>query len=110
MIDWAQVRTLRGEVGEEAFDEVVELFLEEVEEVVTRLRNSPNTASFEEDLHFLKGSAMNLGFVDFAALCQEGEATAAAGRADELDLAPILDSFDASKAVFTQQLTTSLVA
>ena len=38
MIDWARVRELKDEVGADAFDEVVELFLEEVEEVIVRLQ------------------------------------------------------------------------
>ena len=33
MIDWKRVRELRDEIGEEDFSEVVDLFLEEVEEV-----------------------------------------------------------------------------
>ena len=34
MIDWSRVNELRDEVGAEDFEEVVELFLEEVEEVI----------------------------------------------------------------------------
>ena len=39
MIDWARVSELRDEVGAEDFDEVVELFLEEVEEAIAALRD-----------------------------------------------------------------------
>src|SRR6056297_2338394 len=110
MIDWARVRDLRDEVGEDAFEDVVDLFIEEVQEVVGRLRSDPDPAMFEEDLHFLKGSALNLGFAAFGEACQLGESAAAAGRAAELDIDAILESFDQSRAVFTAQLPHSLVA
>ncbi len=62
MIRWERVNELRDEVGADDFKEVVDLFLEEVEEVIERLRDSPDPTRFEEDFHFLKGSALNLGF------------------------------------------------
>ena len=98
MIDWERVQELRDEIGEADFAEVVTLFLEEVAEVVDRLRSRPDPSTFEEDLHFLKGSALNLGFAEFGALCQQGETLAADGRATEVDLAPLLRCFDASRA------------
>ena len=39
MIDWARVSELRDEVGEGDFDEVVELFLEEVDEAIAAWRD-----------------------------------------------------------------------
>ncbi len=78
MISWERVRELRDEIGEDDFCEVVDLFLEEVEEVLARLRAEPNPASYEADLHFLKGSALNLGFQALGALCRDGEVRAAA--------------------------------
>jgi len=38
MIDWGRLNTLRDEVGEEDFEEVVDLFLDEVESVIDRHR------------------------------------------------------------------------
>ncbi|WP_442970022.1 hypothetical protein [Roseovarius sp. ZX-A-9] len=38
MIDWSRVAELRSEIGAEDFDEVVELFLEEVEAEISVLR------------------------------------------------------------------------
>ena len=55
MISWERVNELRNEIGAEDFQEVVELFLEEVEEVIERLRQTPDPTSYEADLHFLKG-------------------------------------------------------
>ena len=47
-----------------------------------------NTAP-EEDLHFIKSSALNLGFSNLSALCQAGERQAASGEAGGVDLAPV---------------------
>ena len=37
MIDWSQVAQLRDDVGVEDFDDVLDIFFEEVEEVTARL-------------------------------------------------------------------------
>ena len=110
MIDWNRISTLRDEVGAEDFDEVVELFLDEVEEVIERLRATPDPGTLEGDLHFLKGSALSLGFVDFSTLCQQGETRSAAGAAATVDLAEILDCYEASKKVFVAELPTAFAA
>ena len=104
MIDWDRVVELCSEIGEEGFGEVVDLFLDEVEGVVMRLGTAPNPAKFEDDLHFLKGSAWNLGFAAFGALCQDGERKAAAGRGGEIDIAAILACYGASRQEFMMRL------
>jgi len=100
VIDWSKVKSLREEIGTESFDDVVDLFLEEVETVVARLKARPDPARFEQDLHFLKGSAWNLGFAEFGALCQDGERLAARGGAAMVDIAAILDCYQRSKTDF----------
>ena len=110
MIDWERVSDLRGEVGPEDFGEVVQLFLAEVEAVVERLRDDPDPARFEEDLHFLKGSALNLGFDALGALCQAGESAAAQGSAESVALGPILSCYDDSRAAFLAGLDEGLAA
>lgn len=80
MIDWTRVQELRSEIGEAGFAEVVELFLEEVETVLARLDPGSGPKRLGEDLHFLKGCAWNLGFVEFGASCQTGEREALANR------------------------------
>jgi HPt (histidine-containing phosphotransfer) domain-containing protein len=102
MIAWNRVHELRDEVGAEDFGEVVELFLEEVEEVITRLRDAPRVEQLEEDLHFLKGSALNLGFAEFSTLCQDGESRSARGEGASVDLPRILQSYEKSKASFLE--------
>lgn len=110
MIDWARVFELRQEIGAEDFDEVVELFLEEVEEVIARLREQTSRSSLEQDLHFLKGSALNLGFSAFSTLCQHGELLAAQGEASDVDVPKILESYDQSRSTFVEELPQKTAA
>lgn len=104
MIDWSRVNELRDEVGEEDFDEVVTLFLDEVAEVIARLRAATDGDSLEADLHFLKGCTMNLGFAHVSDLCHAGERMAASGRAAEVDVPAIVAGFETSQAVFQSDL------
>lgn len=101
MIDWGRVNALREEVGPEAFAEVVELFLEEVDEKVAQI-SAGRGGSAEEDMHFLKGAAINLGFKDLGVLCRDSEALARAGQAEEIDLAAVFDCFEASRESFLE--------
>ena len=98
MIDWDRVFELRSEIGVEQLSEVVELFLDEVEEVVMQLGSRPE--KLKEDMHFLMGSAWNLGFRSFGVMCREGERKAATGRGAEVDIAAILACYGDSKAAF----------
>ena len=100
MIDWKRIAELRDEIGGEDFGEVVDLFLDEVEGEIALLRGGCAEDALESRLHFLKGSALNLGFRAFSILCQSGESAAAKGRPEDVDLHATLASFDASKVVF----------
>ncbi|MBY6135609.1 Hpt domain-containing protein [Leisingera sp. XS_AS12] len=103
MIDWPRVSELREEVGAEDFDEVVEIFLEEVEGVINKLAGGDH-GQLEQDLHFLKGSALNLGFEEFSGLCLDGERKAADGQAGNVDVAAIIASYQTSKSSFLSGL------
>lgn len=74
LVNRERLAALRGEIGEDGFEEVVEMFLRESEEVVARLGGQRAGAMSEADLHFLKGSALTLGFDDLADLCRQSEA------------------------------------
>jgi histidine phosphotransfer protein HptB len=100
MIDWDRVQELKDEIGEEDFAEVAEMFMAEVEEVIERLKVAPDPAKYEDDLHFLKSSSLNLGFSRLATLCQAGERYAANGNSGSVDLAPIFNAYDTSKTAF----------
>jgi HPt (histidine-containing phosphotransfer) domain-containing protein len=104
MIDWDQVRALREEVGPEDFAEVVELFLMEVDAEIEALQAVAAQGGLGEKLHFLKGSAMNLGFSDFSSLCQAGESRLAENTAAPIDIEAILASYRASRDHFLAEL------
>ncbi len=104
MIDWDRVAALRDEVGPEDFPEVVDLFLEEADEVVARLDGAPDAGECGDDLHFLKGSALSLGFAALGALCATGEAAVASGAAAEADIRGVVTCYLQSKTVFLAAL------
>jgi len=104
VINWSRVEELRDEIGGEDFDEVVDLFLEEVDEEITGLSGSNPDTDLEARLHFLKGSALNLGFQAFSELCRDGEQRAAGGNGNTVDLAAIQESYARSKTTFLAEL------
>jgi len=100
MIDWARVDELRDEIGPDDFAEVIDLFLEEVDEAFARLQAGPDPEKLEDDLHFLKGGALNLGFQALAAQCQTGEKAAADGQAGTIDLGALCATYQSSRNAF----------
>ncbi|MWD28646.1 Hpt domain-containing protein [Aquicoccus sp. SCR17] len=103
MIDWQRVTELREEVGPEEFDEIVELFLEEVEDMLDTVPGA-KPGDLAAALHSLRGSALNLGFTRFAERCQAGEDLAAKGRSDRVDRAGILAAYQSDRALFLREL------
>lgn len=99
MIDWRRVQDLRSEIGPNCFDELVSLFLKETDEVVARLPTVTDARAMENDLHFLKGSALNLGFADLATVCQSGEGRAATGAVD-IAVDVVISIYNQSRAAF----------
>ena len=108
MINWDRVNELRDEIGADDFAEVVEIFLEEVEEEITKLAGDADPQSLESTLHFLKGSALNLGFSHFSELCQAGEL--AAQSAAPVDTDALKAIYAASKTEFLNSLDGSNAA
>ena len=104
MIDWDRVAALREEVGPEDFDEVVEIFLEEVDAEIDALNDGISSEELGEKLHFLKGSALNLGFRDFSGLCQLGEEALKQGESHGVDLGALCSSYAQSRAAFLADL------
>ncbi len=109
MIDWSRVRELREEVGTEDFDEIVDLFLEEVQAVIERLSKAPDMTVLQDDMHFLKGCALSLGFDVFSDLCHSGEKVSMQGSAADVDLPAILQCYADSKRLFLVGRPASLV-
>ncbi len=111
MIDWARVAELRDEIGPEDFSEVLELFLSEVENAIDLLEGATgNPIVTEEQMHFLKGASLNLGFADLAALCQRGERAAAQGDAGAIPPGGVRETFEASKLAFEKDFPVRFAA
>ncbi|MCR9124985.1 MAG: Hpt domain-containing protein [Rhodobacteraceae bacterium] len=102
MICWSRIAELHDEIGDDAFGEVVILFLEEVDDTTASL---PGATDLGAALHCLKGSALNLGFQAVAALCQQGETLCRAGRADQIDVSAIIHCYAESKTAFLANMT-----
>ncbi len=100
MIDWARIRELQNEIGLEGFDEVIELFLDEVDSEIAVLRAGLDPAKLESQFHMLKGSALNMGFRTFAEYCQTGETAAAENRHSQIDVPATLATYDRSRTEF----------
>lgn len=107
MIDWARVEQLREEVGDEAFAEISAMFLAEAQTAVRRLTEGMDTTTLAEELHGLKGSALNLGFDALARLCATGEAAAAAGHPEGADLAAVRCAFADAYTAFAKRFPLS---
>ena len=106
MIDWGRVRQLRDEIGADEFSEVVDLFIEEVDDEIVHLRDCTYPENLDARLHCLKGSALNLGFQDLSKLCRDGEAAVAQGHADLVDIDAIVVCYTASRGAFLEGLET----
>lgn len=107
MIDWKRVEELREEIGADGFAEVADMFLGEADGAVQALVAGLQADKVEDQLHFLKGSALNLGFSDLAAICQEGERQAAAGQGASVDIAQVAAVYQASRDCLLGGLATA---
>lgn len=106
MINWDRIKELRTEIGDEDFSEVVQIFLEEVEEGLTLLKACKTVEGRRKSLHFLKGSALNLGFQSFSSLCQTEEITASEGLGNQATLDRLVTCYEKSKRAFEAGLSS----
>ena len=110
MIDWRRVEELREEIGADGFSEVADMFLDEAEQAVQALQSGLTEGDIAAQLHFLKGSALNLGLSELAAICQEGERRAAAGDGRTIDVGQVVVVYRESRAQLVQRLATDSAA
>ena len=96
MIDHDRIAELREEVGEDDLAEVLHLFCEEVEETLERLAKGV-FGDLAEELHFIKGSALNIGMTEVGRLCQKAETALRADAGCKPDIAPIAGAFRIAK-------------
>lgn len=110
MIDWKRVEELRQEIGADGFAEVADMFLDEADQAVRTLISGLAAEEVEGQLHFLKGSALNLGLADLAAICQDGERKAAAGYGARVDVGRVAAVYHSSRALLLRRLATEAAA
>jgi HPt (histidine-containing phosphotransfer) domain-containing protein len=79
VIDRDRLEELRQEIGEEDFSEVADMFLDEMADSLATLCAATGPLG-PGVFHGLRGSALNLGFTDFATACTEAEKRANAGQ------------------------------
>lgn len=103
LICWKQVNTLCEEVGDDVFASVFDVFLEEVEEALGGLAQIQDPKQLEAALHFLRGSALSLGFNEFARLCGDGEKQAGNNELQVINLSAVKDCYEASKQEFIKE-------
>jgi len=104
MINWDRVEDLRTDVGADDFDEIVEVFLIEVDGIANALQTAKVDQDIELHLHALKNAALNLGFYELAALCQTSEKLAASKQARLVNFREVLGCLDASLKLFRDGL------
>lgn len=110
MIDWLRVSELRCEIGPDDFAEVAELFLMEVEDTLSRLQSvEDDPQEVQELMHFLKGSALNLGFSQLSDMCSVAERNAALGTVS-IDLPVLKQLYRQSRAVFETEYSRRFAA
>lgn len=102
MIDWKRIAEMKEEIGEDDFAEVVEMFFEEAIEVLAALQPD-NAQSLGSDLHFLKGSAMNMGLQAVSEICGDAECELRNRPHLRVDIVPIRDVFEKSKALLESE-------
>jgi len=111
MIDWTRVAELRDEIGAEDFGEIVDLFLVEVDSAIDRLAaGAGNPEIVADQMHFLKGAGLNLGFEALSSLCRDGEKAAQNGDANKFSADQVRDVFEASRLCFEQDFPQRFAA
>ena len=100
MIDWIRIDELRDEVGQDDFGDIVGVFFEEAQEALENLRRADTVVTLLGQLHFLQGSALNLGFSNFAAICRKEENSLQKDPSYKVEIDKIYAEFSSSKKQF----------
>ena len=96
MIDLARFDELKTEVGSEDLPEILALFCAEVDETISRLHGS-SPQSLLSDLHFIRGSALNIGMQTLADLCARKENALRRGLPLDTNFSEFRSAFDLSR-------------
>ncbi|WP_157971011.1 Hpt domain-containing protein [Pseudogemmobacter bohemicus] len=109
LIDLARLQELMEEIGGEDLASITDLFLDETDTVISRIVNAGAGPQMAEDLHFLKGCALNLGLAALAGICHDAERCNACGRITPLNPVIFLAVYDASKLALRAALDEEAV-
>lgn len=106
MIDPDRIHELIEELGSEDFGEIVEVFLEELDDAIAGfdgMAAEPDEA-ISRAAHFITGSAANLGLSSVAALCSALEGDIRAGQSVDgaARLSAIKDQYFEDRAAFLE--------
>ena len=103
MIDWERIEDLRREVGQKDFADVVGLFFEEIDCSLPEVFELTEPDEIRDLLHFIRGSALNLGFFELARFCEPDFFTMETGLSVE-KIRPYFErlrrSYERAKAVY----------
>ena len=105
MINTARIQELKDEVGEDDLIEVIALFCEEVEEVLQSL-DATEQSDIPAQLHFLKGSALNIGLDAVSELCRTEESRLKTDPTASADIGAIRTAYAAAKDVLLKPGTS----
>lgn len=98
MIDWNRVQDLKSDFGEDDFEELLVVFLDEVETAITDFQDDGKTEEkTRSQMHFLKGCAANVGFSELASL------------ASSIEEGGVFDGMEASVRQVFEQSKTALM-
>ncbi|WP_286758633.1 MULTISPECIES: Hpt domain-containing protein [Sulfitobacter] len=106
VIDWEQVATLQTAVGRDDFSTIMCVFFKEVEEANAQLTMGVTTDQFRDILHFVKGSALSVGFVELSEQCAQAEGNFAGSHQITSIWKEILTSYEESKEHFLSNTET----
>lgn len=110
MIDWTRASELFDDFGDEGFAELVTVFLEEGREGLDRLEHAATDEEHRAAFHFLKGAALNLGFIEIAEICALGESAATQGKDASQHKEKVRARLPDTCAVFEDQWPTKLLS
>ena len=97
MINWDRISELQAEVGEDGIADIIEIFLEEMDEGLEGLAKADQASDVLDRLHFLKGSAQNIGLDTMSALCARFEADIKTDATIQPDISAIRQALGTAK-------------
>ncbi|MEM9716398.1 MAG: Hpt domain-containing protein [Pseudomonadota bacterium] len=103
MIDWLRVNELKSDLGDDMFDEILPVFIDEISELLDQMPSKSDPVDIAGICHSIKGSAANLGFEALAQVASDGEKSANEGAVPTGIEAELRDKFQSAQAELSDQ-------